>query len=148
VKELVLEMFGKFHRGGFNISRLTYGLISLIPKIKEANTIKQFSPIFLLGVDYKWFTKVLTNRVTKVIGALIRNTHTSFILGRNILEGVVILHVTIHELKRKKTKRDHFKAGFWKIIWQSAVVFPVRGAGEEVVSTKMDRMDLSVSFRG
>jgi hypothetical protein len=27
------------------------------------------------------------------------------------------------------------------------VVFPVRGAGE-VVFTKMDRMDLSVSFRG
>jgi hypothetical protein len=42
VKELVVGMFGKFYRGEFNISRLNYGLISLIPKIKEANTINQF----------------------------------------------------------------------------------------------------------
>jgi hypothetical protein len=36
----VLEMFGKFHREELNISRLNYGLISLISKLKEANNIK------------------------------------------------------------------------------------------------------------
>jgi hypothetical protein len=49
-----------------NLSRLNYGLISLIPKMKEANNIKQYMPICLLGVDYKWFTKVLTGRLTEV----------------------------------------------------------------------------------
>jgi hypothetical protein len=29
-----MEMFGKFYRGELNITRLNYGLISLIPKIK------------------------------------------------------------------------------------------------------------------
>jgi hypothetical protein len=36
----VLEMFSDFFRGELNISRLNYGMISLIPKTKEANCIK------------------------------------------------------------------------------------------------------------
>jgi hypothetical protein len=59
-------MFEEFQRGDLNLSRLNYGLISLIPKMKEANNIKQYMPICLLGVDYKWFTKVLTGRLTEV----------------------------------------------------------------------------------
>jgi hypothetical protein len=49
VKGSVLEMFDKFYRGELNLCRLNYGLISLIPKSKEANTIKQYRPICLLG---------------------------------------------------------------------------------------------------
>jgi hypothetical protein len=48
-----MEMFQKFYLGELNLSRLSYGLISLIPKLKEANNIKQYRPICLLGVDYK-----------------------------------------------------------------------------------------------
>jgi hypothetical protein len=59
-------MFEEFQRGDLNLSRLNYDLISLIPKMKEANNIKQYMPICLLGVDYKWFTKVLTGRLTEV----------------------------------------------------------------------------------
>jgi hypothetical protein len=49
VKGPVVEMFNKFYRGELILSRLNYGLTSLIPKTKEANTIKQFRPICLLG---------------------------------------------------------------------------------------------------
>jgi hypothetical protein len=87
VKGHVVEMFNKFHRGELNLSRLNYGLISLIPKTKEANTIKQYRLICLLGVDYKWFTNVLTSRLSKVAELTISKTQTAFILGRNILEG-------------------------------------------------------------
>jgi hypothetical protein len=45
VREPVMEMFNKFYVGELNLSRLNYGLISLIPKLKEANNIKQYSPI-------------------------------------------------------------------------------------------------------
>jgi hypothetical protein len=33
---------------------------------------------------------------------LISSTQTTFIPGRNIMEGVVVLHETIHEIHRKK----------------------------------------------
>jgi hypothetical protein len=76
----------------------------LIPKLKEANNNKQFGLICLLGVDYKWITKVLTKRLTTVADSVVSLTQTTFITGRNILEGVVILHETMHELKRKKRR--------------------------------------------
>jgi hypothetical protein len=74
VKSPMMEMFQRFYMGELNLSRLNYGLISLIPKLKETNNIKQFRPICLLGVDYKWFTKVLTRRLTTVSESIIGKT--------------------------------------------------------------------------
>jgi hypothetical protein len=110
----VIEMFGEFFKGEFNISRLNYGMISLIPKLKEANNIKQFRPICLIEVDYKWITKVLTKRLSSVADSVMNMTQTTFIPGRNILEGVVILHEAMHELRRKKQKRVILKLDFEK----------------------------------
>jgi hypothetical protein len=117
----VLEIFEKFHRSELNLSRLNYDLISLIIKMKEANNIKQFKPICLLGLDYKWFIKVLTRRLTEVVEIVIRKAQTTFLPGTNILEGVVILHKTLHELRRKKTKgiiiKLNFEKAYDKVSW-------------------------------
>jgi hypothetical protein len=40
IKFVVLEMFQDLYSGELNLSRLNYGMISLIPKLKEANKIK------------------------------------------------------------------------------------------------------------
>lgn len=45
-------MFQDFHRGSLDIKRLNFGVITLVPKLKKANTIKQYRPICLLNVDY------------------------------------------------------------------------------------------------
>jgi hypothetical protein len=45
---------------------------------------------------------VLNNRILKVADKLIGPSQTAFNLGRYIMEGVVILHETIHERHRKK----------------------------------------------
>jgi hypothetical protein len=126
VKGRVMEMFQKFFLENLNLSRLNYGLISLIPKLKEANNIKQCMPIYLLRVDYKWFTKVLTKRLTAVADAVIGKTQTTFLPGRNILEWVVVLHQTLHEMRRKKMKGIIMKLDFektydkvsWPFLWR------------------------------
>ena len=59
--------------------------------------------------ELKIFTKVLNNRILKVADKLIGPSQTSFISGRYIMEGVVILHETIHELHRKKLNVIIFK---------------------------------------
>jgi hypothetical protein len=41
------------------------------------------------------------NRLIGIAEELIRPSQTTFMPGRNIMEGVVILHETIHELHRK-----------------------------------------------
>jgi hypothetical protein len=108
IKYLMLEMFTEFYRGELNLSRLNYGMISLIPKLKEANNIKQYRPICLLNVDYKWFTKVLIMRLTPCAGKLTSNTQTTFIPRRYILEGVVVLHEVLHEIRVKKNLKELF----------------------------------------
>jgi hypothetical protein len=43
-----------------------------------------------------------TNRILEVANTVVRPTQTAFMPGRHILEGVVVLHETIHELHKKK----------------------------------------------
>jgi hypothetical protein len=78
-------------------------------------------PICLLGVDYKWFIKVLTMRLTAVADSIISKTQTSILLGRNILEGVVVLHETLYEMRRKKSKgiimKLDFEKSYDKVSW-------------------------------
>jgi hypothetical protein len=61
-----------------------------------------------------FFTKVGTNRITGISPRVIKPTQLAFMPGRNILEGVVILHETIHELRSKKMDGVLFKIDFEK----------------------------------
>jgi hypothetical protein len=89
-------------------------MISLMPKSKEANNIRQFRSICVLNIDYKIFTKVLTKRLSSLVDKLISKSQTAFIPGRFILEGVITLHEILHELRLKKTKGVILKLDFEK----------------------------------
>jgi hypothetical protein len=65
-------------------------------------------------VDYKWFTKILASRLSKVPESTISKTQAAFIPGRNILERVVILHEMMHEIRKKKRKGIIMKLDFEK----------------------------------
>jgi hypothetical protein len=115
MKDDILALFYDFHKGLLDIKRLNFGVITLVPKVKEANVIKQYRLICLLNVDYKWITKTLTNRLTHVAKKMIGPNQTRFIKGRNILEGVVILHEVVHELRRSRGKGLIIKIDFEKV---------------------------------
>ena len=68
----------------------------------------------MLNISFKIFTKALANRLNIVVDKIIKPTQTTFMTGRYIMEGVVILHETIHELKRKKQNRIILKLDFEK----------------------------------
>ena len=112
IREDVKEMLDNLYEGHLELWRLNYGVIILIPKVKPAINVKQFRPICLLNVIYKIITKTLTIRLTAVIDKIISPYQTAFILGRNILEGVVILQEILHELKSKKKLWSYFEIGF------------------------------------
>jgi hypothetical protein len=66
----------------------------------------------MLNVSFKIFTKVLANRLTAVAGRITKPSQSAFLPGRYILDGVVVLHETIHELKRRKQKGVILKLDF------------------------------------
>jgi hypothetical protein len=89
-------------------------VITLIPKNEDASRIEQYRPICLLNVVFKTFTKVGTNKVTGLAHKVVKPTQSAFILGGNILEGVVVLHENIHELHKNKFYEVIFKIDFEK----------------------------------
>jgi hypothetical protein len=100
IKNEVVGMVSDFNGVCLDLKRLNYGVITLVPKTREANTFRQYMPIYLLNVDFKIFLKLLAERITPMADKIISESQTAFIKGRNILEGVVILHEVIHELKK------------------------------------------------
>jgi hypothetical protein len=52
-----MQLLEDFYNGNLNLSSLNYGIIVLIPKIRDVVSIRQFRLICLLNVFYKVFTK-------------------------------------------------------------------------------------------
>ena len=80
----------------------------------------ELSNIVLLNTSFKIFTKVGTKRVTGIAQKVVRQSQSTSIPSRNILEGVVILHGTIHELHRKKMDAVLFKIDFKRCMIKSS----------------------------
>jgi hypothetical protein len=77
----LMAMFKDFQEGKLLLYHLNFGTIILLPKKEDALQIQQFRPICLLNVSFKIFTKVGTNRVTKVAYLVVNPTQTAFIPG-------------------------------------------------------------------
>jgi len=109
-----MNMFHDLHSGDLPLFSHNFGVITLLLKTRETNKIQQYRPICLLNVSFKIFTKVATCRDNSVADHLTSPTQIAFMRGWNILEGVVVLHETIHELHRKNLSGVIFKIDFEK----------------------------------
>jgi hypothetical protein len=121
IKGDLVEMFDDFYKGELDLYRLNFALITIIPKEQDARTMNKFMPISLLNCSYKIFTKVLTNRMGRVIKRLVASNQTAFIKGRCTLESVVTTHKVIHSVHQGKyeglvLKLDYEKA-YNKVNW-------------------------------
>ena len=121
IKEDLMAMFKDFHDNKLPLFNLNFGILTLIPKLKEVKMIQQYRPICMLNVSFKIFTKVVANRETNVANKIIKPTQTTFLPGRYIMEGVVILHETIHELHSKEQSglilKIDFEKAYDKVNW-------------------------------
>jgi hypothetical protein len=121
IKADLLALFVDLHAGRLDLFRINFGEIILLPKVKNAERIQQYRPICLLNVCFKIFTKVATIRLNSVADHVVRPTQTAFMQGRYILDGVVTLHETIHELHRKKLNgvilKIDFEKAYDKVKW-------------------------------
>ena len=109
-----LALFHDLHKGVLDIRRLNYGVITLVPKVRKANNIKQYRPICLLNVIYKIFTKVLMMRLETIMRKIINKSQNAFIKGRNIMDGIMCLHEILHDTKLRKENGVVLKLDFEK----------------------------------
>ncbi|XP_055814706.1 uncharacterized protein LOC129884434 [Solanum dulcamara] len=81
---------GRFERS-FNAT-----IIALIPKKKGARELRDFRITFsLIGSIYKLFSKVLTERLKRVMAKLVDSQQLAFIKGRQIMDAALIANEVI-----------------------------------------------------
>jgi len=66
----------------------------------------------MVGSMYKVIAKILSRRLKGVVADLIGETQTTFVSGRQILDGALIANETVNWLKRKKKEGVLLKLDF------------------------------------
>lgn len=75
--------------------------IVLLPKTEGACQWRDFRPISLCNVNSRIISKLMTNRISKLLPKVISACQTVFIPGRSIHNNVLLAQVLVSELDRK-----------------------------------------------
>ena len=70
--------------------------LALIPKVENPSTLDEYRPISCCNVIYKSISKVLANRLKKVLEHTIGYSQNAFIPGRNIADAVLLSQELMH----------------------------------------------------
>nr|GFB37945.1 cysteine-rich receptor-like protein kinase [Tanacetum cinerariifolium] len=92
IEKDIFEAVDCFFTNGDMPNGCNSNFIALIPKIIDANMVKDFRPISLIGSLYKVIAKILPNRLVNVIGDLVNEVQSVFVTERQILDGPFILN--------------------------------------------------------
>jgi hypothetical protein len=102
IKFDIMKVFDDLHDHRIILDRISYGIITFIPKSDDADIIQKFRPICLLQVFFKIVTKVLTVRANPMMGKLLLPCQTTFIKNRYITDGVMLLQEILRGCKFRK----------------------------------------------
>jgi Reverse transcriptase (RNA-dependent DNA polymerase) len=96
------------------LSKLNLASIILIPKKDVFNSIHHFRLISLINCSCKIISKILTNKLARIIDKLIDNTQTAFIKGRCIYNNIICAQKVLHQVRLTKAKGIMLKLDFEK----------------------------------
>lgn len=103
------------------IARLDYLNFATIALIHEKNTAKcvtNYKPISLLNWTIKIISKIWANRLAPKLPELVGEYQMGFIKGRIILNGIVVIHEIIHQVKKENKKILLLKLDFEKAYYR------------------------------
>jgi hypothetical protein len=109
-----MRFISDFHRNGKLSKGINSTFIALIPKVECPQRLNDFRPISMVGSLYKVLSKVLSNRLRRVMSSVISETQSAFIHGRQILDGILIANEIVEDAKRLKKDLLLFKVDFEK----------------------------------
>jgi hypothetical protein len=121
LKPLILRILNEFALGRLDISRLNFGVLSLLPKVPGPDSIKLFRPIALINVIFKFISKAFAIRLSPIAHQVISPTQTAFIKGRLIHDGALSLHEILDEInfsgQRAVILKLDFEKAYDRVSW-------------------------------
>jgi hypothetical protein len=75
----ILQILNGFALDTVDVSRLTFGILSLIPKVPGADNIRRYRPIALINVIFKLVAKAYAIRLSPIAHRVIAQSQTTFI---------------------------------------------------------------------
>nr|GFA12871.1 RNA-directed DNA polymerase, eukaryota, reverse transcriptase zinc-binding domain protein [Tanacetum cinerariifolium] len=114
VKFDFLNFFKQFENHGSLARGCNASFISLIPKKADLLELSDYPPISVIGSMYKILSKVLAPRLCQVIHKLIDPNQTTFLKGRQILDGSVFSNEILNCAKSERIDMLLFKVDFEK----------------------------------
>ena len=104
VKEEIVDLFKEFYDQRSFAKSLNTTFLVLIPKKGGAEDLGDFWPISLLGGLYKLLTKVLANRLKKVLDKVVSGDQNAFVRGKQILDVSLIANEVIDFWHKRNEK--------------------------------------------
>ena len=114
LKDELVEALSLFHETGCIPKGCNASFVALVPKVRDPAKLEQYRPISLMGVMYKVISKVLAERLKKVLPAVIDKCQSAFLKGRGILDSVLTANEVIEDLRRCRMSGLCFKVDFEK----------------------------------
>lgn len=102
IGEEVIQAIQHFFQSGILPKDINVALITLLPKCGNAVSLKDFCPIACCTILYKIISKILANRMMKVLDTVISGNQSAFVQGRWIFDNIVLSHELVKGYKSKQ----------------------------------------------
>lgn len=117
IKDDFCCIVSEFQQWGKLSKEINSTFLRLIPKVLNPMALKDFRPISLVGCIYKLLSKILANRLRRVLPCTISPSQGALVHKRQILDGILIANELIQS--RREIGR---KEQFLKLIWRQHII--------------------------